>query len=538
MDPFNSVVSNEKFSKLTLNVINYPKSLEHWENIINYLIDEVSPINKKLDKKLYKLIVTTYESLLFNFPYLENYYIDYGLFEYKLGNISNVHKIFKNGLKVFNQKSVLVWVSYLQLCNEIVTDDKALFKKYEKAEQYIGMHFYSGEFWELYLNLIKERSISKIRYFSMLRKILEYPIYSFSKFYAIWLKEIDNVRDLKQLSLFAPRDELKKKLKIDIKFKSRKGPYLFECKKKLKKITKEMYSVIQFQVLEIYSLFESNLSIQYYVSPDKLIPTSEIEKWEGYIDYSINTRNEQLIEINFQRGLIITANYDAIWIKYSKWLISSQKDLVSAKNILIDGLSMSLKKSKIIKMLFDVLVGLNDYDSLEYILSQMEKFSINIVDIDDFEIFWDFIQFKMFLANNSLKSRYSESQKNSFLPENIFTLILNRLKYEGSKEGQLLLLHYLVQLQDKDNTKIIENKVFKQIIKDNLEYYINDGTFWTLYSQLIYFDPSSSYLEKRRSILNLWKTGVPHTDSVKELLSEFCFKYLPDDIDNLDDLFA
>ena len=537
MDKYTTVVHNEKFSSLTLKVSNYPKSLIHWENLINYLVDEASPVNKSMDKRLYNLITTTYGSLLFYFPFLENYHIDYAFFEYKLGNVANFHRVFENALTVFNQRSLLLWVTYLKLCNEVVIDNKDLFKKYESAEHYIGLHFFSGEFWELYLEQLQERCVSFERYFIILRKVLEIPTHSFSKFYAIWLRSIDDIQSLSQLKLYAPKRDLEKKLKIQIHYSGRKGPYLFECKKKLKKFTKELYTVVQYQVLEIFSLFESNISRHYFVTADTLGSSKDIETWEKYLDYTINLRINQLTHLTFQRALIPLANYDIVWIKYANWLITSEIDLLTAKNVLLNGLTMSLKKVTIIKLLYSILTKMNDFNTLIGVLDSIENSFSGINNVEEFEIFWDYIQFRIFTTNIKLQSRYSETQSNSLLPNDILDIILGRLKSCKEKSSQEILLNYIIQLQFKENTSIIENAIFKRIVNENWKYYLENDTFWLFYCKLIYFDPFTSYLERRRRIIEVWNMAKEYGTKVVSSLIEFGQSYLPEDLDALEEMF-
>lgn len=540
MDKFSSLINDEKFSKLSLKVADYPKSLVHWENLLNHLITTATPINKNIDTRLYSLIKATYESLLVHFPYVENYHIDYALFEFKLGNISKVHKIFNNALLQFNQRSLVIWIEYLKLCNELVMDNKQLFQKYETAERYIGLHFFSGEFWELYLQQANERCTSPNKYHIILRKVLEIPLHSFSKFYAIWLRAIDDIKDLSQVSLFVPKEDLQKKLKIDVSYSGRRGPYLTDAVKKLKKFTKELYLVVQYQVLDIYSLFESKIFIRYYTSPDTLIPSDEIEIWMKYLDYTINLRISSLTELNFQRALLPLAHYEIIWIKYAHWLIDWHDDINGAKNLLLKGLTMSHKKFGILKLLYSVLTKLHEYDSLTQILKEIESsYPEKIENTNDFEMFWDFIQFQTFCSTSTVHSRYSDTQSTAILPPQMFEKIMNRLSHGEARDGQEIILSYLVQSQSKETTHLIEDTVFKHIIKSDWNYYLNNGQFWALYCRLIFFDTSKSYLEKRRYIvLNIWKKACKNGDQVLPQLQGFCQAYLPEDIDTLYDLFG
>ncbi|KAG0662322.1 hypothetical protein C6P44_002304 [Monosporozyma unispora] len=555
MDKYTSIITDEKFSNLSLTVTKYPKTLFHWETLINFLITRTSPINKTIDPQLYQLITSTYENMLYNFPFLENYHIDYALFEYKLSHIKQMNKIFKRALLIFNNRSLLIWIQYLKMCNDLISNNKELFSKYELAENFIGLHYFSGEFWNLYLEQIKLRcNDSNKKYIILLRKLLELPIYNSSKYYALWLQQIDQINDLKQLTKFVSKDDLINKLKIDINFNGRRGPYLIEAKKLLKKFTKELCMVLQFQSLELYSLFESKIQIHYYTSNDHLIDTKEINTWIKYLDFTINLNIESLTHLNFQRALISLANYDIIWIKYAQWIIEYKEDFNSAKDILLQGLNHSLKKSSILKILYSLLVKINDMNSLQNILNQIsESFDNSIENSDDFAIFWDYIQFNIFLQNSLPQSRYSSDQKSSngestsykiLLPEIVLNKIRLRLDDNNKNNDSMTIINAMTQLQTKDNTDIIEKVIFQYLINEskNKQFYQDNNTFWILYCKLIFFDPSKSYLEKRTKIVEeVWEQIKPSNKTIKKSLFtgllNFCEAYLPEDIDFLHEKF-
>ncbi|CCE65474.1 hypothetical protein TPHA_0L01170 [Tetrapisispora phaffii CBS 4417] len=537
MDAYTSIINHEKFSKYTLNITNSPKSIENWETLVTFLLGPTIQLNKNLDKRLYKLITKVYDSFLTQFPYLENYHIDYALLEYKLGHISKFHEIFNNALFIFNHRSLLLWVSYLSKCNESIIDNKTLFALYEKAEAYIGLHYLSGEFWMLYLEQLKERCSTKNRYYIVLRKVLEIPNHSFSAFYDRWFKEIDNIQDLSTLKYFAPTLDLQTRIKVDVNHKGRKGLILLEAKKTFAKIAKDLYNTIQFQVNELYSLFEVNITVPYYCSYDTLIKTEEIENWIKYLNYTIELKNDTLTHLNFQRALIPLANYDQIWLMYANWVTLVQDDYITAKNILLKALSMSNKKTKVLKELYGILLNLNDYDMLDDMLKKVENSFNNLQDCDDFEIFWDYIQFKWFLHNTVGSSRYSGNKGKSIIPAEVMGLIILWLKDSEKKEGQYILLNYILELQNKDNSEVLENKVFRMLIKENISFYLEDCKFWELYCKLILFNPSLSYLNKRKKIFQIWKEIKNYKLKSYDNLLLFCESYLIDDTDTFKKLF-
>ena len=96
----------------------------------------------------------------------------------------------------------------------------------------------------------------------------------------------------------------------------------------------------------------------------------------------------------------------------------------------------------------------------------------------------------------------------------------------------------MVDLQTKSNTQLIEDKVFKEIIRKDLTFLIGGGLFWYLYSKLIFFDSERSYLERRGYIIERVWSQIPkqYYERVSTKLLEFCETYLPEDVDIVYDM--
>ncbi|CAR23501.1 mRNA splicing protein PRP42 [Lachancea thermotolerans CBS 6340] len=528
MDESLDEVLGENYGKLSLKVSQSPLAFGHWEELINYLLEKAGPLNKALSGQLIQLIRQTYKSMLTYLPYLENYSIDYALFEYKLGNIKEMHEAFTAALQKHNNYSLLIWIEYLKACNEVVIDNKKLFRKYELAESFIGLHFYSGEFWEMYLEQVRMRCSTPNRYILILRKVIELPIYSYSRFYAMWLSAIDDVKDVKQLATMVPEQDLKKKAKIDVRASGRKGPQLQETKKLLKRYTKEMYMVVQHRVLEFYNLFEINLRTQYYTSAETLINYNEITTWLRYLDYSINNGINQLTQINFQRALIPLAHYEMIWLKYASWLVQHQ-DFVSAKTVLLQGLRISHKKAKIIERLSTIMLKIGHYSELIQLYNEIQNvYGEKIEELDDYELFFDYFLFTAFLEK-SINDNFKAGCVRSHIDP--LKLALKRLSYGENKRGQVELLHAVCQMYSRFSHETLENKIFRPIINQDWSFYLNNGMFWFEYCHSVWFDPSSSYLEKRRNIVNnIIPLAVKQEPKATKGVVKFCEMYLPEDL--------
>lgn len=442
-----------------------------------------------------------------------------------------MHETFTTALEKHNNSSLLIWVEYLKICNEVVSNNRQLFQKYELAESFIGLHFYSGEFWEMYLEQVQLRCKTYTRYLVILRKILELPIYSYSKFYALWLDAIDNIKDLKQLAAMVPEGDLSKKFKIDVKDPGRKGPRLQEGKKLLRKSTKELYMVVQYRVLEIYNLFEINLKTHYYMSAEALVEHNEIETWWKYLEYSITNGIDKVTQINFQRALLPLAHYELIWLKYSFWLIQSAGDYVSAKTVLVQGLKVSHKKAKILEKLSAVMLKMSRYPELVEIFEQTKKaYDEKIEESDDFELFQDYFCFVLFME------RCFEAQPEATtgkIDTDPIKLLMKRLSYGEHKSGQEELLHMVCQSYQRFSRKMLEEKVFRPIIDQNWTFYLNSEKFWYEYCLRVWNDQESSYLEKRRHIVsNIIPEAAKQGPSALKGLLVFCETYLPEDLES------
>lgn len=77
----------------------------------------------------------------------------------------------------------------------------------------------------------------------------------------------------------------------------------------------------------------------------------------------------------------------------------------------------------------------------------------------------------------------------------------------------------------------LENKIFRPIINQDWSFYLNNGMFWFEYCHSVWFDPSSSYLEKRRNIVNnIIPLAVKQGPKATKGVVKFCEMYLPEDL--------
>ena len=175
------------------------------------------------------------------------------------------------------------------------------------------------------------------------------------------------------------------------------------AKKALKKVSKELFLVVQYEVMEIYELFESKITKRYYMSAEELIPHQEIIVWTKYFEYIREKKISDLIKLQFQRSVLPLAHYDHIWLQYANYLIDDLNDFIGAKNVMLQALSYVHKRSRIVTMLSSVLIRLGQISELHQLYDDISlAFSNDLTTSDDFEIFIDYIQFNLFLSSACL----------------------------------------------------------------------------------------------------------------------------------------
>lgn len=342
---------DSRLQVLTTELKNDVASLNNWEALLNHILKTYYH-NKKFQQlddvvrsAVVNLLDTTYSSMLEIFPYLENYIIEYANFKLEQKKIGEFHKVYKHYMKMINNRSLLLWVNYLKIIvknqEEFKLSTKHILHTFEKAEIYIGKHFYSQPFWNLYLLFLKKNYTSNPQiYLKKLRSLLTNPIYDFAYNFRLWLKELASVSDIKQLKFF-----------YDMKKFDSKVPKLLKPREKLQflkfkidKIYKRLYKKVEERVMKLYNSFELPLTIfkqsnQYYTSSKIPLNPSFVQTWVRYINHALNTKvgrkkitkDKHYIMLIFQRALLSSSlcHNKIIWSLYIKWL-SSIGDIKSA----------------------------------------------------------------------------------------------------------------------------------------------------------------------------------------------------------------
>lgn len=284
-------------SEVSIKLLKDPYNLKLWQNLVQEQdngITKLTPVEKLNDVRV------VYQDLLLTFPMLVNYWIKYIKFEYELGNFLNCELIYTKAFG-FLSYSIDLWISFLQfkLHTTPITSDTVgdLLYLFEAGREKIGYHYYSFEFYKLYLQFLNDYQLLGInfdkKYEILLRIIVEIPIYHYNYFF----EKLLNLNNNNQLK------------------------YLTNDFKNFKKILIDIYITTQYKSYKLYE-FEKSLTNYYHV---KYLSQQELHQWDKYLDYvELNYPNNFIIQL-YERSILTTANYSLMWTKYMNYLLQRKQ---------------------------------------------------------------------------------------------------------------------------------------------------------------------------------------------------------------------
>ncbi|ODV62935.1 mRNA splicing protein PRP42 ASCRUDRAFT_31254, partial [Ascoidea rubescens DSM 1968] len=408
--------SKSEYNEVALQLVTDPDNYDLWVKLLTAAENLNGGICKKSSNDDIALLYVSYKRFLDKFPLYEKFWIIFANWFFKLGQINQADLIFLNALK-FIPSSVLIWENYLKFKILTVhnTDgiDRYKFIKrlFLKAELKIGLHYLSTDFWDLYLKFEEENNENsadkKFQIYLILRKLIELPIYGFSKYYEKFMNFLDLNLNLKDVSTYVTNKDLIKlgytnqSLQLLLKKDSTNSDFssdipkiLKDIKNKIKKIYTDLYITVQYEVFKIYE-FEKKIVHPYFHTT--YLSKQELLIWESYLNYyeldTLNYTNfivqnfHKKIQTIYERCLISTALYDKYWLRYANYYINLN-EFENSKNILLRSI-FHLPKTSIKVKLKLVLVE----------LYQKNYFRVNDIIIDLLSSFKNEIEIWVYFLN-------------------------------------------------------------------------------------------------------------------------------------------
>ncbi|GMM31221.1 Prp39 protein [Martiniozyma asiatica (nom. inval.)] len=307
-----------EWDSLQSRVLEEPYDGDAWDKLISY---NESLVNISGISKEKKRIYADFDTLLTRFPYHTTYWKRYVAVAYSMDGLSKSLIILKRALLLFPQ-SLDLWVDYINIliANNVLkpAEMKATF---EQGAKYVGRHFLSHDYWNVYLEwTIKHDGRNSNEFISLLLRIIKIPLYEYSKYYETFTGVMGNfpIKDLieeksieewinnhysEQLDRYSI-DDIVEANSLDII--SSFFEYNFE---KIQRETNDRW------------IYESKLErVDFDLSS---LSNQELQPWLDYIKFEMENGNiEQTIAL-FDRMVIPACLCENVWQMYARYLIQN-----------------------------------------------------------------------------------------------------------------------------------------------------------------------------------------------------------------------
>ncbi len=333
-----------------------PDNFELWEKLIKIAEEINGGINKTSsisDLKLYRL---TFDTLLLKFPLLFAYWIKYSKKEFYIGFTENSENLFEKGIESC-PCSVDLWTEYCKFKMIICQDDEIIRNLFKRGSSYIGLHYMSHLFWDVYLSFEEYRNNNNQKVFKLLNHIITIPLYDYSKYFQKLFKLLES----KKINDFLTKDEIEiykieiqiaRKQQIQTQSQSQSQSQLqnqkqiqpdtndkeneneienleltedelnTEIHSKLVKKYTDIYVTTQTAVYKRWE-FESQIKRPHFHIT--YLSDNDLSNWRRYLTFEEIEGDFNRTRLLYERCLITCALYEEFWLRYSRWLVGKGK---------------------------------------------------------------------------------------------------------------------------------------------------------------------------------------------------------------------
>lgn len=531
-----SLIENTEWFEISKQVNKDPNDFAKWMKLIEVTeklpyyssLATTSPLyNTRLQRDKYRInknspltfksiLCITFENFLTKYPYCEQIWCNYAIWLYELGLTDGSFEIFEKSLKVVPH-SLIIWLEYIRFSSLTLTDREKELELFERARISVGYHYYAHLLYDQYIEFLEKNEMTK-HYYYLLRRIIEIPLYHYSKYFKKWLNLIEK-STLKELKYIVNESDLSVltsnnvKSFVDIvRSKERSREVLIQLKKRYL----DIYITTQYNSYQFWN-FEKSIKRPYY-NTDKL-SRRELTNWNNYIEFaenlclksstkdsSITSNNENMAKMIYERCLITTCNYPTFWVKFSNFHLN-RNDLSRAKSVLSKGASIC-GNLKLKIRLIDLYILSNDIHKAEKQLVEINELYSNSLEV-----------FNKLLEVNSILEEDPQGKD-----EKILTLVEDKLSvvkntvYEPQFDS---LFQDLLNFSFIKRTRLLTFFQKYKNLKKNSYY------FYKAYYDLVFFPTNDEDLTKLVSLKSI-------RDEIKENLSDFDYQRIVNVIDEFD----
>lgn len=357
---------NRRWANISLQLIKQPHNFHLWQDLVEASEDNNGEgINKISSKDAIDLVDATYVCFLKKYPHAEKYWIRYAELKFRIGDTAGARSVYEKGLARLPY-SVLLWLRFLEFSIDTSTDDTdGVLDIFECARDKIGYHFYAHEFYQLYLVFLKNYATAAngyiLKYYVLLRMVVEIPLYHYDYFFKELFTSISEKNLTEDLiTCIVPTQHLQSYKDL---------PSMKSVSSKLKKIFTDVYITTQYKVYELF-YFEKNIKRHYF--DVTYLSNQELANWNSYLNFLELNYPQEVIILNYERLLTISALYPTFWIRYANYYIHLKR-YVTAKEVLCRSLNIRHHDKVFVKLIDLELFTGNFQKSYDLMIAHLES---------------------------------------------------------------------------------------------------------------------------------------------------------------------
>lgn len=315
-----------------------PDAFNLWEDLVESAEALEGGLCKASSERALQLFRFSYDSFLKRFPFAHGYWIKYAELEFRLGFTDNSELVYLQAVSAVPM-SVELWTAYCALKLLTSPNPDAVRITFERATEQVGSHYLSHPLWDKYIEF-EEREQDEFRLFKLYDRIIRIPLHQYAKYFAKFMEMCPSVPveilvEPVYLEQFRAEFEIDKSERIEPQQDqpeqgtlAARGPTAEETQAeedtdlrvRIANYHFQIYVNTQTQVAARWQ-YESNIKRPFFHVV--YLAEEELVNWRRYLHFEEVEGNTDRVIALYERAIIPTAQYEEIWLRYTRWLVAS-----------------------------------------------------------------------------------------------------------------------------------------------------------------------------------------------------------------------
>lgn len=323
----------DNWSRIYTEAESNPDAFNIWEDLLESSEALEGGLCKASSERALQLFRFSFDHFLNRFPYSHGYWIKYAETEFRLGFTDNAELVYLRAVS-FAPMSVDLWAAYCSFKLITSPDPDAVRLTLEEAVDQAGLHYLAHPIWDKYIEF-EEREQDRLRLFKLYDRIIRIPLHQYAKYFAKFMEmcpalPVDALVVPAYLEQFRAEFEVDKSELIEQDERKEEQTQTVEeikaeeeadLRSRIANYHIQIYVRTQNQVAARWQ-YESNISRPFFHVV--YLAEEELVNWRRYIHFEEVEGDADRVISLYERAVIPTAQYEEMWLRYTRWLIASE----------------------------------------------------------------------------------------------------------------------------------------------------------------------------------------------------------------------